>query len=62
MLIRKRGGRGEKKKEAVELSTLSFPVILIRNVNKNEDGVFIFHIKAGRRSNFSVLFWYSALF
>lgn len=55
MLIRKRGECvARKKKEAVELSTLSpFPMILIRNVREKEGGMFIFSIMAGLCSHLS---------
>lgn len=52
----------EKERGCRAVYSLSFPMILIRNVKEKEGGMFIFSIMAGLCSRLSVCAWYSALF
>ncbi len=63
MLIRKGGSVWQEKERGCgAVYSLSFPMILIRNVKEKEGGMFIFFIMADLCSHLSLCVWYSGLF
>lgn len=62
MLIRKGGSVWQEKERGCwAVYSLSFAMILIRNVKEKEGGMFIFSIMAGLYSHLSLCVWYSGL-
>ncbi len=52
----------EKERGCRAVYSLSFPMILIRNVKEKEGGMFIFFIMADLYSHLSLCVWCSGLF